>query len=127
MLRDPDSWRWLSLAIAPQKLPAALATLNGERRLARIYPHAAILHLYRDGRQERIPVAQLELALPPATIPQLLTRLESTGTLDPAAGGPIILPLAAAREAACMVLPAPASAPYVQIVRWRGGLERAGR
>lgn len=121
MQGDPEPWRWLALAIAPEKLSAALAALNGERSLAQVFPQAAILHLYPDGRQERIPVAQVELLLPPGRIPHLLDRLRAAAVLDPAPDRAVLIrPLGAARQRDCIVLPAPAAAPYAQIVRWRG-------
>lgn len=117
---DPEPLRWLALAIAPEKLPAALAALNGERSLAQIFPQAAILHLYPDGGQDRIPVAQIELLLQAARIPHLLDRLRAAAVLDPAPDRAVLIRPLAAGPRDCIVLPAPATAPYAQIVRWRG-------
>lgn len=118
---DSGTLRWLALAIAQDRVSAALAALNGERGLAQLYPRAAIVRLYPDGRQDRFLIAQLELLLAPARVAGLAQRFRAAGVLAPAADHAILIgPQAGASQRDCLVLPAPAGAPYAQVIRWRG-------
>ena len=121
MQTDARSLRWVALAVDRKQLHRALALVAGEVGAAQAYPEAAIVRLYADGRQERIRVAQIELVLAPARIPDILQRLTNAGVLgtDPDRA-PLIRDLDEAGARDCQVFPAPAEAPYAHVVRWRG-------
>ncbi|MGH9535545.1 MAG: hypothetical protein ACRD2E_11885 [Terriglobales bacterium] len=117
---DASGWRWVALAVEPIQIPATLAALDGDGGTALTYPDAGILRLYADGRQERIGVAQVELVLPAARIPAMLRRLRAAGVLrEEPDRAPLIRRLSEPAQRDCWVLPAPPSAPYAHIVRWR--------
>ena len=121
MHTDASSLRWVALAVDRKQLETALGALAGEAGAAKAYPEAAIVRLYADGRQEHIRVAQIELVLAPARIPDILQRLANAGVLgtDPDRA-PLIRDLDEAGARDCQVFPAPADAPYAHVVRWRG-------
>ena len=121
MQTDARCLRWVALAVDRKQLHRALAALAGEVGAAQAYPEAAIVRLYADGRQERIRVAQIELVLAPARIPEILRRLANAGVLgtDPDRA-PLIRDLDEAGARDCQVFPAPPDAPYAHVVRWRG-------
>lgn len=114
--------RCVALAVEPSQLESTLETLAQAPAPIdpQIYPHAAITHLYADGRSEQCPIVQIEFVARLEHIASILEKLQAAGKLAPAKDRMVIIRgLASSLGSDCQIFPAGAKAPYSHFVRWR--------